>query len=176
MVWVDDGVVGVVDEGLPAPGARHLLLAVGDAELLEVLLHPLEVTGGEGDVVEVAGIRGSVGAGLVAAGEMHHRHVAAIEPVAGKVEVGPRPGLEAKHALVELARLLEIRGLDVVVVERLDSHGATSWEPADSLAATPGGGQEVRDFQVRRWGGWPIRPTRSAPRNMVRVLARIGSV
>ena len=51
------------------------------------------------------------------------RRLAAVEPIARKVERRPRPFLEADHLGVETARGLEVVGADRVMVDAFDVHG-----------------------------------------------------
>src|ERR1700757_3206452 len=81
--------VGVVEEELSVAGARHNLLAELDAVRLQPLAHGLDVGGGEGDMIEAAGVlEFLLGAAdhdalarLARAHQMHRCAATGIEPV-----------------------------------------------------------------------------------------------
>src|SRR3974377_1555964 len=56
-VQLDDHIVRVIEENLPARTVRHLVDAERDAFLRQMLLDGVESAAAEGDVVDDAGIR-----------------------------------------------------------------------------------------------------------------------
>src|ERR1044071_6782077 len=93
-VQLDADTVGIVQEDLLTAGARDHLLAELDLLRLELLAHAADVGGGEGNVVEAAGIlellRGAAHHDALAwyalAQQVHGRYATGIEPVARKAE------------------------------------------------------------------------------------------
>src|SRR5262249_35143035 len=109
-VQLDADAVGIVEEDLLAAGARDHLLAELDLLALELLAHAADVGGGEGDMVEAAGVlelllgaaHDDAFAWHALAQEVHSRYAAGIEPVAGEAERRTIAILEAQHLAIEL--------------------------------------------------------------------------
>src|SRR5258708_8308119 len=122
--------VGIVEEDLLAAGARDDLLAELDLLGLEPLAHTGDVAGGEGDMVEPAGVLELLlGAAhhdtlalLAGPEQMHGGHAAGIEPVAGEAERRTVAVLEPQHLAIELPGLLEVRRFDGVVLQHAQRH------------------------------------------------------
>ena len=105
-------------------GARHDAFAEFDVPGLQTPTHAFDIGGGEGDVVEAAGVfvflvdaaHHYPFARLARAHQMHGRGAAGIKPIAGKIERRTVAILEAEHVAVELLGLFQIGRFDRVVL------------------------------------------------------------
>src|SRR5882757_2631552 len=112
--------IGVIEEDLGVAGPRHDLLAKRNAAGLQALANTVDIGGGEGDVVEAAGVlefllgaaHHDALARLAGAHQMDGRLAARIKPVAGEIERRALAILEPEHVAIELLGLFEILRLD----------------------------------------------------------------
>ena len=100
-----------------------MVFAKGDALRFEARLHPVEIAGEKREMVERPGIGGGAAADRAAfRHQMDNRHIAAIEPITRKSEIGAEPDFEPENVAVKVARRFEIGGLDGDVVQSIERH------------------------------------------------------
>jgi hypothetical protein len=88
-----------------------VVLAIFDAVIVEFRLDPVEIAREKRKMVERPGIGGGAAADRAAfRHQMHDRHIAAIEPITRKREIGAEADFEPEYVAVKVARRLEIGG------------------------------------------------------------------
>src|SRR5262245_1465182 len=122
VVELDQHVVRIGQENLPARAVRHHVHTEAHPFLRKVLLHRLKSPAAEGDVVDDAGIRRLLLVGGRDIVEVQHRMAFAVEPGAGKVEWRARSVHQAENVLVEPNGIAELAGRDVIMIEHTDAH------------------------------------------------------
>src|SRR6185437_9925650 len=105
----DHHAVGIGEEELAQPCARHVVLAEFDAKRVEMAARPIVVASEKGDVIEIAGILARSGADAGAFGhQMEDGAFPDIEPIARKAEIGAVADAHAEGTNVEVARAVEV--------------------------------------------------------------------
>src|ERR1700736_5661675 len=122
VVQLDHHAIGVADENLPCRSARHLAGIERHPPGLKPLLHAIETTAGEGNVVDHAGIGLLLLTSRRNIHEVHHRAAFAVHPPPRKSELGPVAIFQAEHILVEPHGLVEPAGSDIEMVEHAHAH------------------------------------------------------
>src|SRR5258706_12944463 len=123
-VQLDHDVVVVREEQLVDRWFGDVVLAVFDAVPLQLRLDPVKVAREKREMVERPGIaRRSAADRVLPRHQMHHRHLAAIEPIAREIEIRPEPLFEPQDVAVEIARRFQIVGLYRDMVQYIDPHG-----------------------------------------------------
>src|SRR5262245_575613 len=165
VVELDQHVVRIGQENLPARAVRHHVHAEAHPFLRKVLLHRLESSAAEGDVVADAGVRRLLLFGGRNVVEVQHRMPFAVEPGAGKVEWRPRPVHQTQNVLVEANGIAELAGRDVVMIEHTDAHTHLT-SPFGCLRLLLGPNLRRRPYRetrpMTRTGALPRRDCRTA--------------
>src|SRR5215475_2590475 len=121
-VELDEHVVRIGQENLPARAVRHFVHPKLHSLVREMLLDGLEAAAAEGDVVDDTRIRPLRLVGGRDVVEMKHGMAFAVQPCAGEVEWRSRPIHQTQHILVEANGIAQVAGRDVVVIEHTDAH------------------------------------------------------
>src|SRR5262249_13733983 len=127
----DANTVGIIEEDLGVTGPRHDLLPELDVLRLQPHAHALDVSRGKGDVVEPARIlvfllgaaHHDAFAGLARPHQGHRGLAARVKPVAGEAERRTLAVLQSQYVDIEVLGLLEVLGLDSVVLQSAERHG-----------------------------------------------------
>ena len=116
-------VVVVREEQLIDRRACDVGFAIFDAFVVERRLYSLKIGGEKGEVVKGSGIRRRTAADRVLPRDlMHYRHIAAVEPKTGEVEIQAKAHLETENVPIELARRFEVVGPNGDVVKCVQWH------------------------------------------------------
>src|SRR5690242_2789316 len=119
--------IRIADENLVQSEIADVVFAKRNTVLLQVLQRRRDIAAPERDVIERAGIAARFATAIfrqraIGAKQMHHRHVAAIEPVARETQLGPRAFLQSQYIAIEVAGALEVQTVDGVVLESFQRH------------------------------------------------------
>jgi hypothetical protein len=126
-VQLDHYVVVVGEEQLIDRWAIDVVFAIVDPMPVEFRPGAGEIRGQEREVIEGPGVRGRSAADCTTLRhQMHGRHVAAIEPITGEIQVRTEADLETENVPVKISGRFEIGGLDSDVVESVERHGRFS--------------------------------------------------
>src|SRR3954471_14221823 len=123
--------VGIIEKKLRVAGTGHDALAELHLPGLQTLADTFDVAGGEGDMVEPAGVfillLGSAHHDafprLARPHQVHGGSAAGIEPIAGEIERRALAVFQSEHVAIELLAALQIGGFDREMLQSAEWHG-----------------------------------------------------